>query len=253
MQASVIKTRINIHDDCVTTLRGIINAPKMPRYSQKDFTDDVLQHEYYLVIHLQKLDVFSSLEDVGDFEVFATVEWGGIQVTTKQVRSALINETIHFNMPIEEDIKNEEGKLIDFLNEDLKTKSDVRFNVWVDYGEKQIDNIGTAYASLSLLYNADADEKSYKDTVTKKRIRHHTRIYNGKINLKSAFHDTSSCNLFFGMWFQHEIPNPGVDLSKLYGSSGRDEDFPSDIKQKLIDQDFKVKFENEIDNNFQEK
>lgn len=192
MLTNIVKLTLNIHDNQLATLKGLIRAPKMPRYQQKDFTDDVITSDYYLVIHIQKLDVFSSLEDKGDFGVFCTVEWGGILIKSKTVRSALINETFHFNIPLDNDIINDENKLIDFLNDDLKTKSDVRFNVWVDFGDQLVDNLGTGYASLAFLYNVDPDEKMFKDTLTRKKIRFVTRIYNGKINLRSAFNDASS-------------------------------------------------------------
>lgn len=75
-----------------------------------------------------------------------------------------------------------------------------------------------------------------------------TRIYNGKITLNSAFNDASSCNLHFGMWFQPDIPNPGVDLSKLRGN---DTDvYPYDIKNKLKDGVFATDWRNKIDSNF---
>ena len=151
--ANIIKTEVLLHETQLATLRGIIRTPKMPRFMQRDFSDEVIEGEYYLVVHIQKLDVFSWLEDRGDLSVFATVEWGGILIKSKNVRSALINETFHFNIPIPNDVKDDENKLIDFLNNDLKTKSSVRFNVWVDFGESNIDNIGTGYASLSYLSN----------------------------------------------------------------------------------------------------
>lgn len=168
LPANIIKTNMLIHENQICTLRGIIRTPKMPRYMQRDFTDEVIQGEFYLVVHIQKLDVFSCLEDRGDLSVFTTVEWGGISIKSKNVRSSLINETFHFNIPIPSDVKEDENRLIEFLSNDLKTKSLVRVNVWVDFGESNIDNIGTGYASLSYLYNVDSDEKIFKDTVQRK-------------------------------------------------------------------------------------
>ena len=160
---NIMKTEILIHEAQLTSLRGIIRTPRQPKFLQRDFADDIIEGEFYLVIHLQKLDVFSSLEDRGDFGIFATVEWGGILIKSKTVRSALINETFHFNIPMAEDIKEDENKLIDFLNNDLKTKSSVRFNIWIDFGDSIYDNVGTAYSGLYNLYNVEADEKIFKD------------------------------------------------------------------------------------------
>jgi hypothetical protein len=91
-----------------------------------------------------------------------------------------------------EDIKEDENKLIDFLNNDLKTKSSVRFNIWIDFGDSIYDNVGTAYSGLYNLYNVEADEKIFKDQILRKKVRFMTRIYNGKVNLKSAFNDATS-------------------------------------------------------------
>lgn len=167
--SNIIKTDLSVYGSQIASLRGIIRVPRAPRYIQKDFADEVVEGEFYLVVHLQKMDVFSSLEDRGDFGVFATVEWGGILIKSKTVRSALINETFHFNIPMPNETKEDENKLIDFLNEDLKTKPSVRFNVWIDYGESIYDNVGTGYVWLANLYNVEADEKDFRDTVERKK------------------------------------------------------------------------------------
>jgi hypothetical protein len=189
---NIVKTEILIYETQLASLRGLIKTPKQPKYLQRDFSDDIMKDEYYLVIHLQKLDVFSSLEDRGDFGIFATVEWGGILIRSKTVRSPLINETFHFNIPMSGEIKSDENKLIDFLNGDLKTKSSVRFNIWIDYGDSIYDNVGTASSGLYNLYSVEADEKIFRDTIERRKIRFMTRIFNGKIGLKSAFNDASS-------------------------------------------------------------
>jgi len=249
---NIIKTEVLIHENQLSTLRGIIKAPHQPRFIQRDFSDDVIDGEYYLVIHLQKIDVFSSLEDRGDFGVFATVEWGGILIKSKTVRSPLINETFHFNIPMSGEIKEDENKLIDFLNGDLKTKSSVRFNIWIDFGDSIYDNVGTAYSGLYNLYNVDSDVKNFKDTLSRKKIRHITRIYNGKANLKSAFNDSTSCYIHYGMWFQPDIPNPGVDLSKLFDK--KEDSYPYELEKKLISTedgffaDWDMKIEENFDN-----
>lgn len=249
---NILKTDILLYENQLTSLKGIIRTPKQPRFCQRDFADDVHADEFYLVIHLQKIDVFSSLEDRGDFGVFATIEWGGILIKSKTVHSPLINEFFYFNIPMTNEVKEDENKLVDFLSNDLKTKSSVRFNIWVDYGDYNYDNVGTAYSGLYNLYNVEADEKVFKDPIQRKKIRFMTRIYNGKAHLKSAFNDATTCYINFGMWFQPEIPNPEVDLSKLYDV--KEDLYPFELKEKLEDirdgfvADWELKIEENFDN-----
>lgn len=231
LRANVIKTDILLYKNTqLTTLRGILRTPFQPRYLQRDFSDSVISGEYYLVVHLQKIDVFSSLEDRGDFGVYATVEWGGILIRSKTVRSPLINEMFHFNIPISTKDKIDENRLIDFLNNDLQTKASIRFNIWVDYGDNVVDNVGTAYCGLANLYNAEADEKQFTDALDRRKKSFMTRIYNGTTIVESAFMDTSSCKITFGIWFQPDIP-PEVDLSKLYDI--HKDVFPFEFREKL--------------------
>jgi hypothetical protein len=132
---NILKTNVLLYEKQSASLRGIIRIPKNPRYIQRDFSDDVITSEMYLVIHLQKIDVFSSLGDRGEFGVYATVEWGGTMIKSKTVTSPLINEHIYFNIPMAKEVKENENELIDFLNKDLQTRPSVRFNIWMDFGE----------------------------------------------------------------------------------------------------------------------
>lgn len=49
----------------------------MPKYKQIGDLEMIRKDEFYLVIFIQKADVFGSLEDRGDVGVFVTAEWGG--------------------------------------------------------------------------------------------------------------------------------------------------------------------------------
>jgi hypothetical protein len=37
-----------------------------------------MKGEYYLVVFVNRLDVFEVLEDAGDALIHATIEWGGV-------------------------------------------------------------------------------------------------------------------------------------------------------------------------------
>ena len=53
------------------------------------------------------------------------------------------------------------------------------------------------------------------------------------------------------MWFQPDIPNPGVDLSKLYND--KDEIYPYELKGRINDikEGFDIDWNQSIENNFE--
>jgi hypothetical protein len=67
------------------------------------------------------------------------------------------------------------------------------------------------------------------------------RVYSGSIRLKSAFQDVSSDNIVkCEIWFQEDLPVPGVDLSKL--KPKLNDTYPNSLKQdimsKVLDENF---------------
>lgn len=83
---------------------------------------------------INKLHVFDSMDDGGEASVYATVEWSGNVKQTRMVKKANINETLFFNIPIDEAIRKNSNKLSEFLNDELETKSEIVFNIWADTG-----------------------------------------------------------------------------------------------------------------------
>lgn len=61
------------------------------------------------------------MEDRGEAGVFATIEWGGVQMKSKTVKSPLINKQFYFHIPIPSNCRKEESNLIDFMNQELMT------------------------------------------------------------------------------------------------------------------------------------
>ena len=97
------------------------------------------------------MNVFDAFDDGGEYSVFATAEWASQVKKTRMVRKPNVTETLYFNIPIEESIKNDPGKLTDFLNEELETKTEVIFNVWADTGKVNYENLGSAKVCLNIL------------------------------------------------------------------------------------------------------
>jgi len=134
---------------------GTIKLGAMPRYTQTGELEIISKREYYLVIFLNKLNVFEALEDTGgEAHVFASIEWAGQVKKTRRIKRANLNETIYFGIPMDNDTKSEDAKLIDFLNDELSTKSEVIFNVWADTGKINLESLGSARVSLSVLHSS---------------------------------------------------------------------------------------------------
>ena len=119
------------------------------------------KNDFYLVVAISKLNVFDSMEDGGEVSVFATIEWSGNLKKTKMFRKANVNETLYFNIPIEDEIKKDVGRLTDFLNDELETKSEIIFNVWADTGKMTLENLGSARVCLSVLHSQKFEDKMF--------------------------------------------------------------------------------------------
>jgi len=111
------------------------------------------KHERYMVVLITKMNVFDALDSAGDVTVFATVEWAGNVKKTRNVRKANMNDTLHFHIPLENDVKTDPAKLTDYLNEELETKSELIFNVWADTGKVNYENLGSCRACIGVLHS----------------------------------------------------------------------------------------------------
>eukprot|EP00347_Sterkiella_histriomuscorum_P007723 403347806 len=218
------KTEENIRNKAQTSnLQGTLRIGSKPKYQQSGEMEVIAKREHYLVIFVNKLNVFDSIEDGGEASVFATVEWAGTMKRTRPVRRPNLNEMLFFNIPIEENIKNDPAKLTDFLNDELETKSEITFNVWADTGKINLENLGSTKVCLSALHNQKFDDKVFTDEKTKQKIR-------------------------LSMWFQPEVPYPGVDLNKL---RPKDEDtLPPDLEHGIRSQKYQIRFKQIIQKNF---
>lgn len=111
------------------------------------------------MLFITRLNVFDALEDGSDASVFVSIEWAGTVKKTRLVKKPNLNETLHFHLPIDEDIRKNQSKLTDFLNDELSTKPEIIFNVWADTGKANLENLGSAKFCLSVLHSQKFDDK----------------------------------------------------------------------------------------------
>ena len=55
----------------------------------------------------------------------------------------------------------------------------------------------------------------FVDALTRKKSVYQARVYTGTIRLKSGFSNSSTNTVNLSIWFQDDIPYPGVDLAVL--------------------------------------
>ncbi len=69
----------------------------------------------YLVIKILQIHAQDAIQDYGDPEIWATVNWGGSIRQTKKIKSSQLNETFHFQLNISDKQikKSSSGEIVD--------------------------------------------------------------------------------------------------------------------------------------------
>jgi hypothetical protein len=103
------------------------------------------------------------------------------------------------------------------LAEELQTKSEFYIQVWADTHKTTIDNIGQGSMCLALIQKEGDGyiDQEFYDPVRKEKHTYQSRVYTGPIKLDSAFWPNSINTVNCSIWFQEDLPYPGVDLLKL--------------------------------------
>lgn len=127
-----------------------------------------------------------------------------------------MNDTLMFHIPIEEEYRvGDPAKLAEFLSDELATKSEIVLNVWADTGKSNLENLGSSKVCLREIHFQKFEDKQFTDDRTKQKISYQCRVYTATTKLQSAFFDSANSVVTLSMWFQPEVPYPGVDLGKL--------------------------------------
>jgi hypothetical protein len=102
--------------------------------------------------------------------VFATVEWAGNVKKTKMLKKPNVTEFIYFHIPVDEDVKKDEGKMSEYLNDELETRPELVFNVWADIGRPNLENLGSTRVCLQQLHSQNFEDKMFTDERTKQKV-----------------------------------------------------------------------------------
>lgn len=88
--------------------------------------------------------------------------------------------------------------------------------VWADTHKMVIDNLGSGKMCLSNIGSPGIkyEDIEFQDPITKAVTKYQARVYKGSVRLDSAFWPSSN-NVHCNIWFQQDLPYPGVDLTKL--------------------------------------
>ena len=60
----------------------------------------ISKHSMYLVMNILQIHAQEALAEYGDPEIWATVNWGGVIMTSRKTKRQQLNETFYFKMAI---------------------------------------------------------------------------------------------------------------------------------------------------------
>lgn len=107
------------------------------------------------------------------------------------------------------------SQLTDLITEELRTRPEIKIEVWADPSTKEIISLGAGSILLRSIANAPFQDRTFTDKKTRERVDYQSRVHNEGVRLSSAFQRTGMSTVDVQVWFQQEIPYPDVDLGEL--------------------------------------
>lgn len=205
----------------------------------------------YLVVQINEANVFNDLNDGGDALVWVDVTWGGVTRTTKKFKKPNVHQKLYFKIPVPPEAQKTQSKLEIFLTEELQTKSEFHITVWADTSKMNLENMGGGSMCLDALgaTGVKHEDLEFVDPTTKDRTSYTSRVHTDSIRLSSAFWPSSVNSVNCSVWFLKDMPQPGVDLSKLKAKT--EDSYPTEeIASLIADKTYENAFENIISMNF---
>ena len=92
------------------------------------------------------------------------------------------------------------------------------------------------------------EDQEFTDPVTREKYTYQARVYTDLIKLQSSFWPNSINSVNCSIWFQEDLPFPGVDLSKLRPSKG--DIYPREIAEYIDKETYDKIFRAVIEANF---
>lgn len=232
------------------TVQGTVNTGSFPKWRQQGEDESVRMAEQYLCVKINEANVFGDLNDGGDAIVWVEVTWAGVTKKTRNFKRANLNQVVYFKIPIPPAARKSASALEQFLTEELQTKSEFEVSVWADTHKMTIDSIGAGKMCLSHIGDNGIgyQDLEFVDPLTKEKTLYQARVYTGTIKLSSSFWPHSINTVNCSVWFQDDIPYPGVDLSKL--KPKKEDTYPEEIVEHLKSDAYMSTFERVVGLNF---
>jgi hypothetical protein len=190
--------------------------------------------DYYFCIKINQANVFGDLNESGEAIVWCEVTWAGITKETRHFMKPNVNETLKFKIPIPPDKRRSEDSKEKYLTKELQSKSEFEVTVWADTFKMYKHNMGGGKACLKDIASSKAkvEDVEFIDPISQEKTTYQTRVFHGNIRLESSFWPHAANSVSTSIWFQKDLPRPGVDLSKL--KPRREDVYPDkDIKLYL--------------------
>lgn len=198
------------------TMQGVVQVGSFPRWRQQGDDDSVKFADQYLCVQINEANVFRDINDGGDAQAWVEVKWAGSSKRTKKFKKAFVNQILYFKMPIPSNKRKKPSELEAYLLEELKSNPELEINVWADLQKMSIDSMGSAKVCLSqIANNVQYQDREFVDPISKKKTVYQARVHNETVKLQSSFWFNANNLVTLSVWFQDDLPYPGVDLSKL--------------------------------------
>lgn len=94
------------------------------------------------------------------------------------------------------------------------------------------------------------EDHEFTDPVTREKYPYQARVYTENVTLLSSFWQNAKNQVNCSIWFQEDLPFPGVDLSKLKPKTS--DSYPLDIAPFIHDKQYLKKFNQVIQLNFED-
>jgi hypothetical protein len=124
---------------------------------------------------------------------------------------------LYFKIPIPPEKRKSPPDLEQYFIEELQTKTEFQVIVWADTNKLTIENIGSGKMCLSHIASNKVkyEDHEFTDPVTREKYPYQARVYTENVTLLSSFWQNAKNQVNCSIWFQEDLPFPGVDLSKL--------------------------------------
>lgn len=205
----------------IVQIEGRINCGVIPKYRQRGEVAELRSDKHYVLINLLKVEKIQAPEHVATVNTFVTIEWGGQTKRTATIYDSyqpVYNQLFAFKIPVKKGLEKDKKALIKFLKSELEPNNYVVFDLWLEGEGGGNDNLGSYTFPLAELQNANREERTYRDSKTKKNIKYISKVLEVNRKLVSGEDESGTGQILFEIWFLPDLEEINLaEFSKIKG------------------------------------